>query len=104
MKRINLTEEGMPTGLWFDPDKALLLIEGTTYWNGDNRISKSTGSQFRHESIYYTKSKQFVMHNWSDYQGPPDLYEKIDTDEVVVFIIKNEFDDEQLKKYFKLLP
>lgn len=104
MTRINLTEEGIATGLWFDPDKVLLFIDESTYWNGSNQISRSTGSQFEHEGIYFTKSKQFVIYKHSDYQGSPSVFEKIDTDEVVAFIIRNEFDDDQLKKYFKLLP
>lgn len=87
---------------WFDPNKAILKIKEETFWNGHNWISKATGDQFTHESIYYTKSGRFVINRWSDYQGGADVCEEINENEVAEWLIKNEFED--LEELISPLP
>jgi hypothetical protein len=74
MTRIALTDN---SGKWFDADKTQKILE-ETYHNGNNWISKATGSQFHHESLYRTKGGRWILAKWSDYQGSVETYEEID--------------------------
>lgn len=74
MKRIALTDD---SGKWFDGEKAVKFEENTR-WNGNNHISIATGSQWEHQSLYYTKSGNWVLHHWSQWQGSLDTYEEVD--------------------------
>lgn len=40
-------------GRWFNPDAAK-EYEEATWWNGNNHVSKATGSQWDHEKLYLT--------------------------------------------------
>lgn len=57
MNRIVLTDG---SGRWFDGEKAQQWEE-ETYWNGNNHISKTTGSQWEHETLYRTKGEIYIL-------------------------------------------
>lgn len=76
MKRIALTDN---SGAWFDADKAEEFREDS-YWNGNNHISKATGSQWNHEWMYRTASGRWILNSFSDYQNVPETYEEVDDD------------------------
>jgi hypothetical protein len=93
MARISL-----PNGKWFDPSKAIEFSEDTN-WNGNNHISVNTGSQWDHETLYYTKSGVWVLHHSSQWQGSTPSYEVIDENQAAGWLVLNgciddaEFDD-----------
>jgi hypothetical protein len=78
-------------GMWFDVSKATCFKE-EKQWNGQNYISKATGSQWYHEAIYYTKSGKWVLNKWSDYQGSIETYEVVEEHEVVEWFLKQSMD------------
>jgi len=80
-------------GKWFDADKSIKFDE-KTYWNGNNHISIPTGSQWDHEALYYTKSGNWVLHQWSQWQGSLPTYDPIDESDAVTWLIVNECFDE----------
>lgn len=88
MKRIALTDG---TGRWFDAEKAE-CIKQATYWNGNNWISKVTGSQFAHETLYRTKGGKWVLNQWSDFSGTQDKYNEIDNDAAAVWLSSQELE------------
>ena len=92
MKRISLTDG---SGSWFDADKADCYNENT-YWNGSNHISKATGSQWHHETIYVTTSGNYVLQTWSNYQGVDTTYSSITLEEASVWFLKQGFTDEEM--------
>jgi hypothetical protein len=101
MKRIRIDNEiGDPTGRWFDPDKAQCHKENT-WWNGSNHISKATGSQWRHEAIWITKSGVLILNTWSECQDSKDTYEIVDMNFASAWFVDNEYSDEQLPGIFK---
>jgi hypothetical protein len=53
---------------WFDLDSAERFDEATI-WDGRNRISLATGSQWDHEALYRTANGRWVKHWWSQWQG-----------------------------------
>ena len=85
MNRVPLTDG---TGRWFDESKAEKFTEDT-YWDGHNHISKATGSQWDHESLYYTAGKQWVKYSSSQWEGHGEGYELIDADKAAVWLVTN---------------
>ena len=73
MKRIALTDG---SGKWFDDDKVVGFSEDTT-WDGHNRISKATGSQWDHQSLLYTRGGCWVLWESSQQQGSADSYTEV---------------------------
>ena len=85
--RIALTDG---SGQWFSEDKAECFGE-ETYWNGNNWISKVTGKQQYHESLYLTKGGKFILKEYSDYISK-DEYTIIDKDAAATWFSKNELE------------
>jgi hypothetical protein len=92
MKKIALSENGVKTGKFFDSDKATQYKEDT-YYNGNNHISKSTGSQWNHEALYRTASGKWVLNCYSQYQGTIETYEIISPATAARWFVKNEYED-----------
>jgi hypothetical protein len=86
MNRISLTDD---SGRWFNSETAILFKEGSD-WNGNNHISRATGSQWEHEWLYYTKGGKWVLHWYSQRQGSLDSYEQIDETQAVAWLVRNE--------------
>lgn len=100
MKITALTENGRKTGRWFDIDKADGFKEDT-FWNGNNHISKATGSQWEHEYLFLTKGGVFVLHSFSDYQGSIESYEIISKEEAARWFVKNEYNQSDIPDIFR---
>lgn len=86
--RIALTDG---SGQWFSEDKAE-CFEQDTYWNGNNWVSKATGKQNYHETLYLTKGGKFILKEYNDYSGSVNQYTIIDKDAAAVWFSINEFD------------
>ena len=87
-KRIALTDG---SGRWFSKDTADFWKEESDH-NGQNWISRATGSQWEHETLYRTKGGRFVLNHWSNWQGSTETYEEIDNDEAAIWFSKNGLD------------
>ena len=95
MPRTALTDG---SGKWFNSDSAVKFDENTR-WDGRNHISVSTGSQWNHEALYYTKSGNWVLNAWSQYQGSLETYEEIEQDEAIRWLCVNEcFEREEIEQ------
>lgn len=46
---------------WFDRDKATLVAENDTDWDGQNTVSRATGSQWVSEDLYRTAGGAWVI-------------------------------------------
>jgi len=77
MNRVALTDGN---GLWFDRDKAV-EFEEETYFNGNNHISKATGSQWEHEKLFLTASGKWVLKSYSQHDGTPASIEEMEAGE-----------------------
>lgn len=73
---------------WFDPTKAT-AIEEDTRWNGQNRISCATGSQWEHETLYRTAGDKWVLCHRSQWQGGGESYALIDDEEAAWWLVRN---------------
>jgi hypothetical protein len=83
---------------WFDADTAT-KFEEDTYWDGRNRISKATGSQWNHEALYRTKGGRWVLNRWSQWQGSRETWEFLDDDAAREWLISQNH-DEEVRRYF----
>lgn len=99
MSRIVLTDGSKR---WFESDKAEVFKE-TLWWNGNNHISNSTGSQWDHESLLRTKSGIWVLNHWSQYQGSVETYKELTDKEASEWFIQNEYEDEDIPESVKKL-
>jgi hypothetical protein len=78
------------SGSWFDRDKAIVFKEKTK-WDGKDHISVPTSSQWEHETLYFTRSGNWVKHWSSQWQGTQDTYEKIEAKDAVEWLVINEY-------------
>lgn len=96
MARIKVTNhEGDPAG-WFDPGKAYTLEEHQWH-DGNNFISEATGSQFEHEKLFLTASGQWILNQWSQWQGKPETFRLINQNEAVEWLVKNQYEAHELE-------
>ena len=83
----------LDNGKWFDVDAAT-RFEEDTWWNGNNHISKATGTQWDHEALYRTASGTWILHWWSQWQGSEDRWTELTAEQASAWLIKNEhFED-----------
>jgi hypothetical protein len=89
MARTSLTDD---SGRWFDTETAVKFMESTR-WNGKNHISRATGSQWNHETIYYTKGGRWILYQSSEWEGSLPSYEELAESDAVKWLINNEHTD-----------
>ena len=85
MSRVTLTNSPG----WFDDAKATKFKEATRH-DGNNFISRATGSQWDHEDLYYTRNGRWVLNSYSAWQGSLETYEEIGEAEAVAWLISQE--------------
>lgn len=77
---------------WFDADTATVFGEDT-YFDGNNHISRATGSQWDHQALYRTKGGRYVLHSWSQWQGSVPTWQFLTDDQARDWLLANEHDD-----------
>lgn len=82
------------TGRWFETSTASYWEESTK-WNGSNRISCATGSQWDHERLYQTAGGRWVLHHWSQWQGRMDRWEEITPADAARWLSINDHDADE---------
>ena len=83
-----MKRQAISDGRWFDLEKVETFKEDT-WWNGNNHISRSTGSQWEHEQLYRTKGGKWILYSWSQYQGSAEHYDEIDNETAAAWIVRN---------------
>lgn len=72
----------------------------STYFDGRNLISRATGDQFIHETLYIMTlkdgTKQAYIYHYSQWQGSRSSRKRVDKDETELWLTKNKYDDEQI--------
>ncbi|MDD3380017.1 MAG: hypothetical protein PHD68_02215 [Rugosibacter sp.] len=83
-----MKRQALDNGSWFDMDVAESFGEDT-WWNGNNHISRATGSQWEHEMLWRTKSGKWVLNHWSQMQGSRETWEEIDNEQAAKWLVLN---------------
>lgn len=84
MNRIAISDG---TGAWFDLDKSSRFREDT-WWNGQNNISRATGSAHKHEDLYFTIGGKWVLNHYSQYSNELDVHKVISESQAVVWFLR----------------
>jgi hypothetical protein len=85
MRRVTMTDG---SGRWLDLDTTQAFEEDTRF-DGRNRISVATGSQWEHETLYRTAAGTWVLHHTSAWQGTLDTWEEIDEADAHRWLVAN---------------
>lgn len=94
--------EGTTLAGWFDRNAADEYDEATE-WDGNNHISRATGSQWDHETLYRTKGGRWVLHCSSMRQGSRRSYEFVTDEDAQTWLLANEHED-AVTKHFGPIP
>ncbi len=60
-----------------------------TYWNGQNHISKATGTQWDHETLYRSRKGRYYVEHTSQWQGSQDSAEWVSNEEAARWLLHN---------------
>lgn len=86
------------SGAWFDDEKAIRFPESSVH-DGNNYISRATGSQWEHQQLFFTKSGNWVLNHWSNCQGTTETYERIDEAAAIRWLIcQGRWEEKQIKE------
>jgi hypothetical protein len=70
-----------------DTDKATATYEEKTDWDGRNQISRATGSQFDHQTLYRSaKARYYVVHT-SQWEGKLPSAEWISPEQAAAWLV-----------------
>jgi len=89
----------MDDGTVVDTKNAVATWEEDTFWDGRNHISKATGSQRHHQTLYKSRKGRYYVEHTSNYQGTHDRVEWVSPEEATRWLILNGEDlPEDLQK------
>jgi hypothetical protein len=63
-----------------------------TWHDGSNMISRATGSQWRHETLYKSRRGRYWVEHISNYQGSVDRAEWISNEEAARWLIHQDYE------------
>ncbi len=73
-----------------DTEKAQKWWDGKTEWDGNNHISKATGSQWNHQTLYKSRKGRYYVEHSSQWQGSRTRVEWVSNEEAARWLLHNE--------------
>lgn len=73
-----------------DTDKATAYWQESTRWDGRNKISVNTGSQWDHQTLYKSRRGRYYLLHWSQWQGSTPHAEWVSPEEAARWLLLNE--------------
>ena len=73
-----------------DTDKAQASWDEASDWDGRNHISRATGNQFLHETLYKSAKGRYYLVHSSQWQGSQDYAKEISPEEAAKWLLLNE--------------
>lgn len=80
----------MSDGTVVDTANATQTWEEDTFFDGHNRISKATGSQWEHQTLYRSRRGRYYIERTSQWQGSRDSAEWVSNEEAARWLLANE--------------
>jgi len=77
-------------GTVLSTDLATQSWEEETDWNGNNHISRATGSQWNHETLYRSKKGRYWLECTSQWQGSLPSARLVTNEEAVAWLLLME--------------
>ena len=85
-------EDGAPTGILVDTEKATASWNERFDFDGRNQISKATGSQWEHEKLFRSLKGRYYIEHFSQWQGVLPYARPVDKREAARWLLKNGYD------------
>lgn len=90
----------MNDGTIVDTDNASAHWDETTDWDGNNHVSRATGSQWNHQTLYRSRKGRYYVERTSQWQGSMPRVEWVSPEEATRWLLHNEHElPEDLEKY-----
>ena len=80
----------MSDGTVVDTSRASAHYEEGSYHDGNNFISKATGTQWNHETLYRSRKGRYYVEHSSQWQGSHDSAEWVSNEEAARWLLANE--------------
>jgi hypothetical protein len=75
-----------------DTKKATQHWEEKTDWNGNNHISRVTGSQWEHEELYRSSKGRYYVERNSQIQGQTPYAVYVTGEQAAIWLLVNEYE------------
>jgi hypothetical protein len=85
----------MSDGTVVDTSKATQSWDEDTYWDGQNHISRATGTQWNHETLYRSRKGRYYIESHSDWQGSRDSAEWVSREEAARWLLVNKVEGKE---------
>lgn len=82
----------MDDGTIVDTENAKKHWDEATYWDGHNRCSVPTGSQWDHEALHVSRKGRYYIEHWSQYEGLRPWAEWVSNERAAAWLLQNEHD------------
>lgn len=82
----------MDNGAIVNTEAALECWQEAERWNGQNHISKATGSQWEHETLYKSAKGNYWVEHTSQWQGSTPHAFFVTPEEAARWLLSNEHD------------
>jgi hypothetical protein len=90
----------MGDGTVIDTKRASCSWKESLDHDGNNYISRATGTQWEHQRLYQSRKGRYYIEHFSDYQGSREHVEWVSREEAARWLLHN---DEELPKDLKEL-
>lgn len=90
----------MNDGMVVDTANATQSWDEETDWNGNNRISRATGGQWEHETLYRSRRGRYYVEHTSQWQGSMPHAEWVSPQDAARWLLLNEHElPDELTEY-----
>jgi hypothetical protein len=80
----------LQTDIVVDTSKAAQQWDEATDWDGRNHISRATGDQWTHQTLYKSsKGRYYIVHS-SQWQGSRDYAEEVSKRDAAAWLVHND--------------
>jgi len=80
----------MDDGTIVDTSKASAHWEEETDWDGNNHVSRATGSQWNHQKLYRSRKGRYYVEHTSQWQGSQPRIKWVSPQEATRWLLLNE--------------
>lgn len=81
-------KDGNWSGLWFDLKHSSVFQE-VMFHDGHNNISRATGSEWDHQTVFKTRLGNWVLKSWSQRSGSEPVWEIMPVEDAFIWFLIN---------------
>jgi len=95
-----MTRYKMDDGIIVDTDLATAVWQEATDWDGNNHISRATGSQWEHETLHRSAKGRYYIERTSQWSGSMPSASWVEPEEAAAWLLAMDEDlPEDLAEY-----